>query len=286
MMSNTALIKQASKTANSIYVGTGVTASYNLIVPTTCNLIKVWACGSGGGGGGGFSGASGGGGGGGASASAVIGLEMPVTPGETLQVWCGAYGTGGAVGAAGTTGDATTGIKRGSDYAFRSMAGQGGQPGLAALGGAGGQGPGDLYISGGSGTINANGGNITYGILSANALIAALAMPFLSGTGGGGGCYQSNGTSFTGGTASALISSQPYGAGGVTGTTVGSGAGGSGAPCWPRIYPYSSTWGGPNGGNDGVAGNNAVIYGAGGGGGGRNAAGGNGGPSFVLINFL
>jgi len=287
-MPNSTSVIASRKPTSLFQLGGASDVSGSLVIPASCNLIKVWACGPGGGGGGGYAGATGGGGGGGSGGQAVIGLEIPVVPGETLAWSVGGWGAAGAAGAAGGSGSANTYLYRstGGYYLMRCTAGAGGAVGAATKGGNGGTGPGDLYISGGTGSTDAKGGSVTIGSYTAQNLIASTAIPFLLGMPGAGGTYSSTTTAYTGGDSGALIGSMPYAAGGSTSGVVGGGGGGAGGSCWPKIYPYFSAAVLGNGGADGVAGVSATNYGFGGGGGGRNAAGGSGGPSFIYVLYL
>lgn len=267
--------------------GQATTTTGNIQIPNDCNLMRVWGCGGGGGGGGGFSAASGGGGGGGGGAGMVIGLDVPVTPGETLTYQLGAAGAAGAAGANGGDG-ATTLIQRAGFTILLLTGGSGGLAGVAASGGAGGLGAGSLFAARGAGGANATAPTIGPTTINAGQLAVMLAMPFILGNPGGGGTFTSTATSYNGGNSLAVLGGQTYGNPGSTGAIVGAGAGGAGGPCWPRITPVSSTFSVTtgNGGNDGLAGTTPTVFGMGGGGGGRNAAGGAGGPALLMVVFL
>ena len=268
--------------------GGATTTTGNIQIPNDCNMIRVWGCGGGGGGGGGFNAATGGGGGGGGGgAGMVIGLDMPVTPGETLTYQLGAAGSGGAAGFSGTDGVQTL-IQR-AGFSLLSLAGGvAGLVGQATVGGAGGTGPGNLFAARGAGGANAAGGTIGPTTINAGQLAVMLAAPFFLGNPGGGGTYTGTTTAYNGGNSLSTIGNQVYGSPGSTGAVVGGGGGGVGGPCWPRIPPVSNSFSVvlPNGGNDGVAGTTPSVFGYGGGGGGRNAAGGSGGPAFLMVGFL
>lgn len=283
-MHNTTPI-QSKRTNPLIILGTAVDQTGNIVVPPTSNLMRIWACCGGGGGGGGYASTSGGGGGGGSGTAGVISLEVPVVPGETLTYQVGAWGKGGGAGFAGTDANSTF-IIRGVDYIVRPGRGRGGSAGTAASGGNGGGGASDLYLTGGTGSANANGGSVTITSIPANWAMSCLALPFFCGLPGCGGTYSATTTSYTGGSGSTLFPSGYYTSGGSTSGVAGGGGGGAGGTGWPGIYPHVNTGISGTGGADGVAGTSATYYGMGGGGGGRNAAGGDGGPAFLSVAFI
>lgn len=203
------------------------TSSGTFVVPTGVTRIYVTMVGGGGGGGGGAENTSGGGtaggGGGGASGSALQGLALTVSGGESITVTIGAAGSGGAGGAA--FGTAGTNGAAGGDTSlsgtFGTVTAKGGGGGVGAPTGTGGVGGlptgtddalGDRGRGGGNGAVG-NGGNGAGGLLGGGGTFG----PAGTGSNGPGG-NGAAGTHFGGG----------GGGGGGGAAAAGAGAGGNG----------------------------------------------------------
>ncbi len=218
------------------------TSSGTFTVPTGVTEIWVTAVGAGGGGAGGV------GAGGGGSGAALSHYPMSVTPGDSIRIYIGAGGVGGATNVNGNPG--------GNDTIASAIVVYGGGAGTDANGGNGGMPGGGAPGSSTSSTGNNGGNGTVIGV-------------FLCGGGGGGGA-STNSTSGTGGIGGVSV----YAAGTVS---TGAYSGGSGA-----ASPFGK---GGNGGVGSTAGT-AGGYGAGGGGGSGSTAGGNGGNGYVLIEWI
>lgn len=263
------IIKGRGGIRSQLFTGNGT-----FLVPLNVGLIWVDAIGGGAGGAGGHnSGSSGAGGGAGPSGVWVIQAAMPVTPGETLQVTVGGPGSGGSIGANGTTGGDTKVLGELDLIATHTS-------GISTFGTA---------TAGGSSTF-AGAGNTTSTVAGANGVSRALSTSgttniyllryagqaiVLQERGGGGGGPGYDGGKVTFGRC--MADSNVFLDGGTPSGSAGSGMGGGGAGA-------CSPWGkGGTSGAAGAAGGNASGYGAGGGGGGCNGAGGNGTGGFVRI---
>lgn len=263
------LVTQGGYNMRSLEYSTPGTTTFT--VPAGIKTILVEGIGAGTGGGGGH--ATGGGGGGGAAGALIQGRSLPVTPGQIIDVIVGQGGAGGAVGANG--GNPTVGTTKFGTILFLSGNG-GGIAGGATSGGAGGQGSGQVYQSGGAGAPGPGSGSGTQGVDS------TAFMDFASpGASGGGGAFSAGGA-VTGGRGGRTTPLSQAGSGGSS-STASTGAGGGGAAGWPMEATSGSQGG--NGGNNGVAGGVSTSYGGGGGGGGSNAAGGAGGNGLIRIYY-
>lgn len=145
--------------------------TFNWTVPSGVNTVYPFGCGAGGGGGAGVGLANNAGGGGGGAAKCLqpFGFTLSVTPGQTLQIFVAAKGTGGVVGGAAATDGGNTDILGGVTPAGyniffpRLYGGLHGIAGVANTGGTGGNGGG--LITGGTGGSAFNPGfqSLLYG---------------------------------------------------------------------------------------------------------------------------
>ncbi|HET8709353.1 MAG TPA: hypothetical protein VFL85_03670, partial [Candidatus Saccharimonadales bacterium] len=236
-------------------------ATYTVPAGFTNITVKAWGGGGGGGAGGG--GGTAGGTGGGAG---YIKSTITVTPGETLNLYVGAGGKGGATnpngGGGGGGGGGYSSVSRGSTTLTLAAGGGGGGGGdsnASNAGAAGGAGGGASGVAGGaSGSNNGGGAGTQTG----------------GGSGGTGGNTGTAGAQLAGGAGGDGNSSQD-GNGGIGGS-LGGGNGGAG---------NNASGGGKNrGGSAGGGGGGAGYYGGGGGAGsssgsGSSGAGGGGGGS-------
>jgi N-acetylneuraminic acid mutarotase len=239
-------------------------ATYTVPTGFTSVTVKAWGGGGGGGGGGKSGGKAGGDGGGGGFIQTVL----TVSPGESLNVYVAAGGTGGikADGGAGGGGGGASSVKRGTTTLALAAGGAGGGGGdsraTSANGGPGGAGGGASGLTGTAGGTNGAGagGSQTAG-----------------GAGGTGSNNGAAGTSLTGGGGGNGNSTLK--GGGSLGGAQGGGNGGAGA---------AATGGGSNsGGSPGGGGGGAGFFGGGGGAGSsggstaNSGGGGGGGSSFA-----
>lgn len=211
-------------------------ASGTWVVPDGCYQIMFpWVIAGGGGGGAGHQYGNGGGGGGGGSGGVRRHVQMPVTPGETLQL---TVGSGGA-GSVGGTGDRVVGtgghggdtvVQNGSRWTISVEGGRGGaistnwnQGYIVAPGGAGGAPDGQRGEDGPAGTgdrASSRGGKGANG-------------PTIGSFGGAGGIAGADGN-----TVSGLSTGRPG---------VGQGSGGGGGGCRDRAA--NGYWRGAAGAN-------------------------------------
>ncbi|HRJ02344.1 MAG TPA: hypothetical protein PKV67_16475 [Hyphomonas sp.] len=231
--------------------------SYAFTIPSNVYRISAVVVGGGGGGGAGsgFNGGKSGGGGGGGGLN--YNNEIPVTPGETLNVQVGSGGAGylaviGSNGKNGSNGGSSR-IRRGGTNLVYATGGFGGTGGTATVFGSGGNG--GTSSGNGTGFSGGHGGNGS----------------FLGGGGGGGAAgYEGNGGSGTG-----LAGSGGGGGGGYINMGGGVGIykmGPSGATADP-----SQGWGSPG------SGGSSWTYGGGARGGNNKTNGGTGGKGGVRI---
>lgn len=229
------------------------------VVPDGITSLTVRTWGGGGGGAGGGSSGVGGSGGGGGSVYATI----PVTPGETLNLYVGGGGAGGNYNSGGNDagggggGGGYTSIYRGSTPLVIAAGGGGGGGGQATrAGGAGGAGGGTSGANGGQGYAANNGAGGTGGTLWA-----------IGAGGTGGNNSGSNGASLLGGAGADGRSAQGADGSGAAGGAMGGGNGGL-----PNVSTTRAGGGGGGGGYNGGGGggsttNSTSASGGGGGGG-------------------
>lgn len=236
-------------------------------VPANTTVIYPYGCGGGGGGGFGVLGVdiAGGGGGGAAKCIQPYAVGLPVTPGQTLQIFIGTAGAGGILPATAATDGGNTDILGASTPAGytsnfpRLYGGLHGGTGIdddPPQGGTGGNGGGITLGGQGKSTGESGGLSAIYGGVS-------------GGGGGAGGGGQSTAQGLVGGS-SLLFES----ANNSSGTAAGGGPGGS------SIFGLGGT--GPLSGNVGLA-PAPGSCGAAGAGGGSNA---NGGPGIAGCIFI
>jgi len=220
--------------------------SDTFVVPSGINniTVKMW----GGGGGGGAGSASGAGGAGGGSG--YVNATIPVTPGESLNIYVGGRGGDGVrnTSGGGGGGGGYSSIYRGSTLLVIAAGGAGGGGARAAsVGGYGGAGGGTTGVLGGASGVN-NGGNP--------------GTPTAGGTAGTGGTNPGTaGSSLTGGLGGNGRNNNSTDGGAANGGLATGGGGGA---------VTTTTYGAGGGGGAG-------FFGGGGGGGSTTATGGSGG---------
>ena len=262
--------------------------------PRGCTMAYLFALGGGGGGGGGAQAASGnrgGGGGGGSSAQCSLTVPIWLLP-DTLFIYVGAGGAGGAVNAAGGGGAMSYVSMKPDVSAFVNVVLRAGS--VTATGGGFGSGTG-VGSAGAAGTATAVTQMIFGSLGHFIPLIgqAGTAGGAIAGGNGSAVTLPTNGAVTTGGTGGAGTNSADFAGGGYNsvGDTLVSeirpiGASGScGFTCWKPFYNFGGRGGASDPAGPGGTGGFAA-YGSGGGGGGAGTTGGvggKGGDGLIII---